>query len=314
MHNKILFSLGLVSIAAGVLVSPRVVSQGGGGPVLGAPTGIAAFQLAYGADSLVALEWTNTEHYDRVAVDIDGAEVASVFGSETRYEIRALAAGTYSLAVRGKVGDQVSAPASVEFRVLPATPVVEPVADVLCEFAAERGGVITLSWRLGASAWTRGVATIELAVEDGAGGAGGTDGSLDFEIAGGSTALVIAGAGLELPRVTLRFQNAAGYFSQPLVPACSVRVPYFVRGDCDGDGRVTITDAIYELDHLFRGGVRWYCDDACDVNDDGDTDLSDPIGILNHLFRGAPPTGPPLGGPCGADASADFLGGVCGCP
>ena len=70
-------------------------------------------------------------------------------------------------------------------------------------------------------------------------------------------------------------------------------LPPFVRGDVDGDGSVNITDPIYLLNYLFRGGAAPPCRAAADPNGGGDLDISDAVYILNYLFgEGAEPTAP----------------------
>ncbi|MBI4603173.1 MAG: hypothetical protein HY721_14535, partial [Planctomycetes bacterium] len=75
----------------------------------------------------------------------------------------------------------------------------------------------------------------------------------------------------------------------------------FRRGDADGNGEVNLTDAIFTLNRLFKGGPPPDCADAADVNDDGKLDLTDPVHLASHLFRGGP--APERPGPleCGAD-------------
>jgi hypothetical protein len=109
------------------------------------------------------------------------------------------------------------------------------------------------------------------------------------------------------------FKSEAGYFSETYTTACPARTPVFRRGDCDASGEINITDAIFALNHLFRRGQRWPCDDACDSNDDGDINLTDMVVVLLHLFRGGEPPGFPGPRLCGLDLTSDFLGGVCGC-
>lgn len=60
----------------------------------------------------------------------------------------------------------------------------------------------------------------------------------------------------------------------------------FMRGDCDGDGQINITDPIVSLKFLFLGGEAPLCLDTADANDDGAIDLTDPIVTLMHLFSG----------------------------
>jgi hypothetical protein len=69
----------------------------------------------------------------------------------------------------------------------------------------------------------------------------------------------------------------------------------FLRGDSDQDGTVNITDPVFSLDWLFRGGTAPVCGDAVDANDDGNADIADPIYTLLFLFGGGAP--PPFPGP-----------------
>jgi hypothetical protein len=66
----------------------------------------------------------------------------------------------------------------------------------------------------------------------------------------------------------------------------------FVRGDKDGDGTATLTDAVAVLDFLFRAADGPACLDTLDVDDSGRIDVSDAVYLLGFLFRGgdAPPS------------------------
>lgn len=68
----------------------------------------------------------------------------------------------------------------------------------------------------------------------------------------------------------------------------------FVRGDCDQDGEVNITDAIVCLSYLFLGGIKPTCLDACDSDDSEELDITDGIRILDFLFLGGQPSPPPF--------------------
>jgi hypothetical protein len=82
---------------------------------------------------------------------------------------------------------------------------------------------------------------------------------------------------------------------------------FFVRGDCNGDGKLDLSDAVALLVCLFLNGPCPSCDDAADVNDDGDKDISDAIYKLQYLFLGG--SAPPLPFPaCGVDPTTDSLG------
>ncbi len=80
----------------------------------------------------------------------------------------------------------------------------------------------------------------------------------------------------------------------------------FVRGDCNADGNLDISDAIFGLSALFSGGAAT-CERACDANDDDAFDISDMIYDLSALFvaGSAPPPAPYPG--CGTDPTPGTL-------
>lgn len=81
----------------------------------------------------------------------------------------------------------------------------------------------------------------------------------------------------------------------------------FVRGDCNGDGTLDISDPIRTLSYLFAGGVYIACLDAADANDDGRVDISDAIHSLSYLFTGGKDIPPPTI-MSGMDPTTDQLG------
>ena len=68
----------------------------------------------------------------------------------------------------------------------------------------------------------------------------------------------------------------------------------FLRGDCDGNGIVELTDAICTLDWRFLGGEPPACIAATDTNVDGWVDISDAVATLGFLFLGGPPPSQPF--------------------
>jgi hypothetical protein len=80
----------------------------------------------------------------------------------------------------------------------------------------------------------------------------------------------------------------------------------FRRGDVDGNGLVNLTDAIFTLSYLFRGGRAPGCEDAADADDNGDINLTDPVAILLLLFGGFAPLPPPYPD-AGVDPTPDGL-------
>ena len=80
----------------------------------------------------------------------------------------------------------------------------------------------------------------------------------------------------------------------------------FFRGDANGDLKVALADAVFILNHLFKGGDSPKCRDAADVNDDGRLNLSDALYVLNYLFRGGNPPFLPFS-ELGTDPTSDDL-------
>jgi hypothetical protein len=82
-----------------------------------------------------------------------------------------------------------------------------------------------------------------------------------------------------------------------------VRPRPFHRGDPDGDGRLSVADAVALLLFLVLAGPSPGCLEAGDADDNGRMDTTDPVVILRWLFLGgtgpAPPGPPPA--PCGRD-------------
>ena len=69
-----------------------------------------------------------------------------------------------------------------------------------------------------------------------------------------------------------------------------------IPGDCGGNGRLDLPDAICLLLHLFSGPVELPCGTATEANrdlldwqGDGRLDLIDPVALLVYLFSGGPP-------------------------
>ncbi len=87
-----------------------------------------------------------------------------------------------------------------------------------------------------------------------------------------------------------------------------VAKPFFRRGDCNDDGTVNISDAVFSLGSLFLAAGDPACDDACDSNDDGTVDISDAINTLGVLFLGSGVVPPPGMTECGVDPTDDEVG------
>ncbi|MCA8959065.1 MAG: hypothetical protein KDC38_01070 [Planctomycetes bacterium] len=82
-------------------------------------------------------------------------------------------------------------------------------------------------------------------------------------------------------------------------------LPWFVRGDCNGDGVFDLGDPIFHLQQLFQTGEDFDCPESCDVNDSGALDIADAIFAISGLYAfGAPPPAPYPA--CGPDPSGDY--------
>ncbi len=67
----------------------------------------------------------------------------------------------------------------------------------------------------------------------------------------------------------------------------------FVRGEANLDSSVDVADAVTILLYLFVGSIATTCPDRLDADDDGQILVSDPIYLVHFLFRGGPAPKPP---------------------
>lgn len=74
----------------------------------------------------------------------------------------------------------------------------------------------------------------------------------------------------------------------PLAILKAAKVPTFLRGDANGDGRIDgVSDGTYINNWLFLGSVpRPPCMDAADVNDDGKVTIADSQCVLQAMYTG----------------------------
>lgn len=63
----------------------------------------------------------------------------------------------------------------------------------------------------------------------------------------------------------------------------------FFRGDANGDDKVTVSDVIFEINYLFKGGALPDPFTSGDANCDGQVTVTDVIYLINYLFKGGPP-------------------------
>jgi hypothetical protein len=303
----------IVILAIGLRSSPLSAQDDGDGTggdgqetsgVFDAPTGLTPCQVEYGNQPVVRLSWENPEAFEQIVVLIDGEPAQAWIDGSFRIAEIPVSVGEHELGVRGAVGEFTSKTATTPFAVLAESPVKEPVTDLVCEFVPGGGGALEISWNRGPDAWVLGEVRLS----------GRRGGNVEF--GGDADSVRVPLEGERPAEAVVAYKNEDGYFSEPIEVPCLQLVPAFRRGDCDGSGIINISDAIFQVNHLFQGQNRWLCDDACDSNDDSTVDLSDALTTLGYLFRGEGET--PSPGPlvCGIDPTDDFLGGLCerSCP
>ncbi len=62
----------------------------------------------------------------------------------------------------------------------------------------------------------------------------------------------------------------------------------YKRGDVNGDNKISVTDVIYFINYLFKGGNPPNPLGVGDANCDGKSTVSDVIFLINYLFKGGP--------------------------
>jgi hypothetical protein len=66
-------------------------------------------------------------------------------------------------------------------------------------------------------------------------------------------------------------------------------IPLLSRGDVNADSKLNVTDAIYLINYLFKGGPPPVSMEQGDTNCDSKITVTDVIYLINYLFKGGPP-------------------------
>jgi len=64
----------------------------------------------------------------------------------------------------------------------------------------------------------------------------------------------------------------------------------FLRGDANGDSKVSVGDVVYIINYLFKGGPAPSPLDKANTNCDGTISIADVVYLINYLFKGGPPS------------------------
>jgi RNA polymerase sigma factor (sigma-70 family) len=127
-----------------------------------------------------------------------------------------------------------------------------------------------------------------------------------------TTTMIDAGTAKGEPQMASGNITRVAAFASIVALPTPVQPTEFLRGDANGDGKVSLADAHYVERFLWLLGEGPHCLNAADANDDGRVMVSDAILIFNTFSRGAvipppfPDTGsdPTANGDLGVDCQA----------
>jgi hypothetical protein len=67
-----------------------------------------------------------------------------------------------------------------------------------------------------------------------------------------------------------------------------IMVVFHSIGDANNDNAINVGDAVYLINHIFKGGPAPTAWKAGDANCDGLVNVGDAVRLINHVFKGAP--------------------------
>lgn len=83
--------------------------------------------------------------------------------------------------------------------------------------------------------------------------------------------------------VLARFNVGDGPVALAKIPSC-----FATRGDANGSGSLSISDAVYIIAHIFGGGPKPAVYFTGDMNCSGGVTISDAVALIAHIFGGGP--------------------------
>jgi len=90
------------------------------------------------------------------------------------------------------------------------------------------------------------------------------------------------------PNMRLTFVTTEPMGYRPIFTKAVLPIIPYMPGDADHDMDLDVSDVIYLINYLFKGGPPPYPLVAGDVDSDCDIDVSDVIYLINYLFKGGP--------------------------
>ncbi|HEX7402208.1 MAG TPA: dockerin type I repeat-containing protein [candidate division Zixibacteria bacterium] len=88
-------------------------------------------------------------------------------------------------------------------------------------------------------------------------------------------------------RLAFARSDAALFVPRHNLPYC-FQISYPTTGDANGDGTIDVSDVVFLINYLFRGGSAPDPMPRGDANCDQVVDISDVVFLINYLFRGGP--------------------------
>ena len=83
-------------------------------------------------------------------------------------------------------------------------------------------------------------------------------------------------------------KSSDGFMYAGTTPNGDVFKKLRLRGDANSDGKVTISDVVFVVNYLFKGGFPPSPLSVGDVNCDASVNVSDVVYLVNYLFKGGP--------------------------
>ena len=90
---------------------------------------------------------------------------------------------------------------------------------------------------------------------------------------------------ISLKNIVLTDPSATRYTSDNVTISVSVTAPDFLRGDANGDGKVTITDAVAVVNYILNTTQGTFNVTAADVDGNGSITITDAVGIVNIILN-----------------------------
>ena len=109
----------------------------------------------------------------------------------------------------------------------------------------------------------------------------GTLVNLTFNVSG-----MIEDGTYELAIKNIELTNKAGVAINPVDVSATLTISNVKPGDTNGDGKISITDAVAIVNYILGRASANFVKTAADVNGDGKISITDAVGIVNKILKG----------------------------